>query len=125
MKPIQQLSLTEKAKFIHQLFPTQMPALIAYIKEFIQSVRLQERLYRKVWKAQGSDFDHWYAALGVIEGIVDRAPAKLATRPAYFARRLFTGPIALVSAYCVVRYAELPANTGSKFHLAVDLFIKP
>ena len=38
MKPLNKMNNVEKAKLLFELFPEEMPLLIAFIKEFTQSI---------------------------------------------------------------------------------------
>jgi hypothetical protein len=49
MKALNQFSNIEKAKLLHQLFPTEMPGLIDFVQGMCEAVQENEELNRAKW----------------------------------------------------------------------------
>ena len=121
MIPLNKMNNVEKAKMLFKLFPEEMPPLIAFIKEFTQSIIDDPSKL----KAKPIDQIHTTAFW---QGLVDNAKtkldlygSKLAKRSRLFSDQLFDGYNSIYACYCLHEYIRSDNYTNRKFRYAVLL----
>lgn len=121
MKPLEQLTNTEKAKILHGLFPKQIPALVQFIKSMSQTIREDERLRQQQLAEIFPDTAVSLAALQEVETKIDRYGDRLNNRASLFADQLFDGNAALYTIWCLRIYVTIQKHSNAKFTQAINL----
>jgi hypothetical protein len=50
MKPLDELTSREKAKLLHELFPSEIPGLIEFIQEICNTIHREEDIIKLEWE---------------------------------------------------------------------------
>nr|WP_288813122.1 hypothetical protein [uncultured Sphingobacterium sp.] len=125
MKPLENLTNTERARMLHQLFPHEIPALIEFTEGVCLAIIQEEKRHRANWDNGLFTFDYWLSLLvqvGQNIGVYGKAMGK---RSALFAEHLFSGHLAMVMAHAMYLYTTTRQHPNRKFTLAIDLLFHP
>ena len=114
----------EKARLLHQLFPSGIPQLLDYIQGMCDAIRSDEATNRKQWDAPFR-FELWLNILNDTERKMNRYGKKLHTSSRLFADQLFDGFTALYMVHCLRLYITTRQDPNPKFSAAIDLFFNP
>jgi hypothetical protein len=60
MKPLDELTSREKAKLLHELFPSEMPDLIAFIQEVCNTIQREKDILKLEWDNQLLSAEFWF-----------------------------------------------------------------
>ncbi|MES2454003.1 MAG: hypothetical protein V4594_00605 [Bacteroidota bacterium] len=124
MKSINQYNNVEKARTLHQLFPNEMKAFIAFTKAHAENTIAQKEELARQWDSEPFQFDFW---LTLAEEVIKKTKfynGKLVTNSKLFAEQLFDGYLAIYTNNCFDLYAK-QAECSNKFKQAITLFILP
>jgi hypothetical protein len=125
MKALQELTNSEKAKLIHQLFPQHIEDLISFIEGMCFTVQEKQEKGRRAWDNGFITFESWlYLAAGAQKQIASNRK-KMVRQSSVFASCLFTGYTSLFSIHCLVTYTAVRKHPDNKFTKAVELFFNP
>ena len=125
MKPLEQLINVEKAKLLHQLFPQEIPALLAYTSSLCSTILEEEQLLRSKWDNGLFTVEAWLSFVKEVGSKINRYGKRLYTQSRLFADQLFDGYLALYMVHCLTIYTTIRKHSDSKFVLAVDLLFNP
>ena len=125
MKALNQFSNIEKAKLLHQLFPTEMPGLIDFTQGMCEAVKENQDLNRAKWNNGLFSFDYWLSLAGNVHVATEKYGVRLHKNSNLFADQLFDGYLACFTIHCIVTYIAVRQHENSKFVKAVDLFFNP
>lgn len=121
MKALEELNNTEKGRLLMQLFPSHLPALVAYILTTCTELREQEQQLRKEWNSRSIvTADYWYSLVGQAEQLIGNSRFTLERNPTVFADQFFYGHLAVFTIDCICSYAET-VDTDDKFRKAIEL----
>lgn len=118
MKPINKMNNVEKAKLLHQLFPQEIPAFVAYVKRVCQTIKEDEDRERQKAEHAIIGFDFWLQLVGNTERIIDRHGEQLHKKARLFSDQLFYAQNALLMQYCLRLYIGTRRHSNQSF---VDL----
>src|SRR4051812_30173378 len=101
MKPLNKMNNVEKGKLLFELFPEEMPVLIAFIKEFTQSIvdDLAKLKVKPIDQIHTTEF--WQGLVNDAKGKLDLYGNRLAKRSRLFSDQLFDGCNSLYACYCL------------------------
>lgn len=123
MKPLAQLTAMQKATLLHELFPLEVPALLAYMKEVCSGINSYQEIIRQQWHSTWCTADYWFLLSENAGYIIDTYGNQLQKSSRLFARRLFKGYTALFTIGCIVKYASKRSN-NEPFIKAVELLFE-
>lgn len=125
MKPLNQLDNKGKARLLHQLFPTEMPALIDFVQQMCEVLKENENLNRAKWENRLFTFDSWLLLARQVQTQSEKCGQNLHRSSSLFADQLFEGYLACFTIHCIVIYATTRKHKESKFVKMVDLLFNP
>ncbi len=125
MKPLENLINVEKAKLLHELFPKEIPALLAYTGSMCLTIQEEEQLLRSKWDNGLFTVDAWLSFVKEVGNKINRYGQRLHTQSRLFADQLFDGYLALYMVHCLTLYTTLRKHDNPKFTLAIDLLFNP
>ena len=124
MKSLTMLINSEKAKLLHDLFPTEIPALLDFIYAWNQKLEIEKDAIRKDWGLGLISFDQWYSLSRQTADLLKRHRSNMTRSSRVFSDQLFFSYTALYVTDCIIKYADWESNSP-KFKLAVALLFKP
>ena len=123
MKPLNQLTSTEKARTLHRLFPKEIPALLNYLQQSCKDLSDNREQHRKNWGQEYFTFDAWLNLALQTDLLIEKHRDQLAKSCDVFADQLcFSYTVAFVNRG-IIQYAS-QICTDEKFKLAVELLYK-
>lgn len=124
MKSLTMLINSEKAKLLHELFPTEIPALLDFIDAWNHKLEIEQEAIRKDWELGLISFDQWYSLSLQTADLLKRHRSNMTRSSRVFSDQLFFSYTALYVTDCIIKYADWESNSP-KFKLAVALLFKP
>ena len=121
MKPLNKMNNVEKGKLLFELFPEEMPLLIAFIKEFTQSIVNDPAKLKVKPIDQIHTTEFWQGLVDNAKVKLDLYGNKLAKRSRLFIDQLFDGCNSLYACYCLHEYIRTDNYTNRKFRYGVLL----
>lgn len=125
MKPLENLINVEKAKLLHELFPQEIPALLAYTGSMCLTLQEEEQLSRSKWDNGLFTVDAWLSFVKEVGDKINRYGKRLHSQSRLFADQLFDGYLALYMVHCLTLYTTIRKHDNPKFTLAIDLLFNP
>jgi len=125
MKPLEQLINVEKARLLHQLFPQEIPALLAYTGNLCKTIQEEEQLLRSQWDNGLFTVDAWLSFVNEVGNKINRYGERLHTQSRLFADQLFDGYLALYMVHSLTQYTTIRQHDNHKFVQAIDLLFHP
>lgn len=125
MKPLEILINVEKARLLHELFPLEIPALLAYTGSLCTTIQEEEQLLRSKWDNGLFTVDGWLSLVEAVRAKIEKYGKRLHTQSRLFADQLFDGYMALYMVHCMTLYTTLRKHENPKFTLAIDLLFNP
>lgn len=125
MKAIDQLTNVEKGKLLHQLFPSEIPALLQYVQKMCSTIKENEQQQREKWEHGLFSFDFWLSLINDAEQKINRYGGKLYSNSGLFADQLFDGYLAMYVVHCLTVYTTVREHPDSKFTHAIALLFNP
>jgi len=123
MKAIQELTNTEKARLLHELFPTELSHFLEHLKEVCSDLQEHKEEYKAHWKGGFMSFDYWFALSVETPGILKRHTHNMKKSSRIFSEQLFFTYTYLFVNDRIIKYAD-KVSENEKFKIAVDLFYK-
>lgn len=120
MKSLEQLINVEKGRLLHEIFPSEMPALLQYIKEMCVFTDTNKDAIQARWTNGLLTCDFWFTLSFNVNRIIDKYDTKLTKSSRLFADQLFDGYTALFTVDCIVKYAN-SQEENMKFQNAVAM----
>lgn len=121
MKPLNKLNNVEKAKLLFELFPEEMPQLIAFINDCTQSIINDPGKLKAKPIDQIDTTEFWQGLVDDAKRKLDLYGNKLAKRSRLFSDQLFDGNNSLYACYCLHEYLRSNSYTNRKFRYGVLL----
>ncbi|QNL49732.1 hypothetical protein H8S90_23980 [Olivibacter sp. SDN3] len=121
MKSIDELTNTDKAKLIHQLFPEEIAPFLEYTLSFCENLIENKTAYESGWSSKSIiTFSFWLHLAHETKSLIKRLRYDMIKSRHVFAEQLCFNHNAIFFNECLVRYAKEKA-TNEKFKMAVDL----
>lgn len=121
MKPFHELSHTDKAKLLHELFPSEIPALLEFIQGMCAAIKEDQSRNRNSWDNAFITFDFWLELIEQAESVFAVYHSRLHTSSKLFAQHLFYGHICAFTIHCIRNYVTVKRHPHQKFVKAADL----
>lgn len=119
MKPLNNLSGSEKARLLHELFPNEMPLLLEDIKIFCENFRHNKEVYRSQWASGFMSFDYWQKLGEETAGILEKHTSNILRSSKIFSDQLYFTYTSLFVTDRIIKYAEYKSK-NEKFKLIVQ-----
>lgn len=120
MKALHNLTNTEKARLLHDLFPEEMPLLIEHLKQVCEDFNVNKEQYAKDWDSGFMGFGYWFSLSEETAGILKRHAFNMAKSSRVFSDQLFFTYTCLFVNDRIIKYAE-HISVNKKFKIAVEL----
>lgn len=124
MKSLTMLINSEKAKLLHDLFPSEIPALLDFIDAWNHKLEIEQEAIRKDWDLGLISFDQWYSLSRQTADLLKRHRSNMIRSSRVFSDQLFFSYTVLYVTDCIIKYADWESDSP-KFKLAVALLFKP
>jgi len=125
MKTLNKMTNVDKARLLHQWFPTQISSFVEFTEGMCKTIKQEEPLRRKKWTNGLISFDFWLHLVNNVQQAIQQYGSRLNVKSTLFADQLFDGYLAIYSAECLVQFANSIEADNKKFALAVNLFFNP
>ncbi|MCQ6958402.1 hypothetical protein [Mucilaginibacter aquariorum] len=125
MQPLRALNNVQKARLLHALFLSEIPAFLTYTQQLCTCMRENPEEVRKVWVNQLFGVDFWFSLAEEANRKIKQYHKQLEKSSAVFSDQLFDGYGALFLNHCLTTYAEKGELSDPKFKTAVDLLFNP
>ncbi|MDB5144564.1 MAG: hypothetical protein JWQ66_3277 [Mucilaginibacter sp.] len=122
MKALNQLTNTDKAKLLHELFPDEIPTLLADIQAVCAHLKANSEAYAKTWDFGLMSFDMWLQLAEQADKLIGKHRTNMVKSSKVFSEQLFHSfdyTVLFVNDR-IIKYAE-GKSENSKFKLAVAL----
>lgn len=123
MKAIEDLTNTEKARLLHDLFPAEIPLFLEHLKNVCNDFRENKEQYAKEWKSGFMGFDYWFSLSEETAGILKRHTHNMTKSSRVFSDQLFFTYTCLFVNDRIIKYADHKSVNG-RFKIAVSLIYK-
>ncbi|SDD66335.1 hypothetical protein [Pedobacter soli] len=120
MKPLTDLSGSEKARLLHELFPKEIPLLLADIKMFCESFKQNKEVFRSQWGDGFMSFDYWQNHSEETAGILRKHTFNMTRSSKVFSDQLYFTYTSLFVTDRIIKYAEHQSK-DEKFKLIVQV----
>jgi hypothetical protein len=120
MKPIHKLKLHHKIKFLHALFPAEIPSYLKFVRQYaIEVIDDQEEITR-VWSNQVIRIEYWVLLAQLAEARTKHYGESLQHCNRLFYKHMFKGKLSLFAIHCLTEYSNRE-DSSEKFKIAVSL----
>jgi len=122
MKAINQLTNTDKAKLLHELFPDEIPALLEDIQAVCAHFKANREAYAKTWDFGLMTFDMWLNLAEQADKLIGKHRTNMVRSSKVFSEQLFHSfdyTVLFVNDR-IIKYAE-DKSKSNKFKQAVNL----
>lgn len=110
MRPFIELSNAEKAKYFHQFFPREIPAIISWIEYIAAGIAANKEQALKDWNHKIISEKEWIELAGKVNTIIKEERALLTTDSQFFADQLFPAYMGIFSLYCIQQFINVTPN---------------
>lgn len=120
-KPLQSLTIVQKARILHVLFRSEIPEFLSYLNELTETVLNGAAHPPEVWKEQCTNIDLWFEMAENIQEKMARHQKVLYPDSKVFADKLFDEHSAKFCVYALNQYVALKKYSEPKFKPAIEL----
>ncbi len=120
MQPLKILNNVQKARLLHNLLYSEMPAFLAYLGETTAHTLTEAESVKQNWSAQLLSAELWLSLAEEVSRKLSRYGKDLQHSSPVFAEQLFSGYTALYTVQQLINYSE-QSDTEPKFTQAVEL----
>lgn len=118
MKPFDELTIIDKARLLHELFPDEIKGLIEFILQTANSLTIEPQKVKDNWGGKQFTADGWLILAKDIDSRIVKNFDALIRNKQRFSDQLFDGYTALLTMQCMLDYREVCKN--SKFIQAMQ-----
>lgn len=119
IQPLEKLDFIDRATLLHQLFPSEIPSLLQYVK--LLSSTVISDLKEAEWHNSNIPFDFWVSLAQDIYDLVKGHEEELSLNSKRFALLLFDGYKAVFTANCFRLYIDTQQLPNKKFAMIVQV----
>ncbi len=122
MKSLNQFTNTDKGKFLHELFPDEIPALLDDIQAVYANFKANKETYVKTWDFGLMSFDMWLQLAEQADKLINKHRTNMERSSKVFSKQLFHSldyTVLFVNDR-IIKYAE-GKSENNKFKQAVAL----
>lgn len=128
MRPLKEMTFEEKGIIIHQYFPDEIPALVAFFKHYAERIISDKGELREKWEdvPEGNiySFDVKQSLANEVKKIIETFGDGLVTNTKIFSTKLFRGNHAFFTDECLTAFLSEEKYEDPKFPLFVMLLFK-
>ncbi|PSK90844.1 hypothetical protein [Taibaiella chishuiensis] len=106
MKPLHNLDNTGKGRLLAELFPLEIPRIIAYMKEAYANMVNHEQQIKEGWTNGFITANFWYQNAAEVMKVLDKWKNPEVVSIRVFSDQLFHDLRAIYTIDCIVKYAE-------------------
>jgi hypothetical protein len=121
MKPLEELSNVQKGKLLFELFPSMIPALLAFAKSVAAIMQEQPEEEARRWQEELMTSEFWQSMATAIETAITKYDTRLTKSSRLFAVQLFDGYNAVFMQHVLYLFTEVRKSENEKFALAVKM----
>lgn len=118
LKPLKDMINSDKARLLHELFPDEMPKLLAHITKVCSDFEEHKEEYTKNWNDGFVPFNYWLSLSQETAKIIKQHGLTIAKSSRVFSDQLFYTYTFLFVNDRIIRYAE-QVSEDEKFKQAV------
>ncbi|MEP7129165.1 MAG: hypothetical protein ABI729_09870 [Chitinophagales bacterium] len=124
MKPLDKLTIVEKAKLLHELFPVDIISFIVFAKYYALVFIRDKIQVKQNWSAQDipTSFDYWQNLVTDAQKRIEKYEHRMSVQSNLFADQLFDGNTANYSIECLRRFAASDKCNNPNMSLAIHMF---
>ena len=122
MKPLSQLDNITRAKMLYELFPSEIPPFLEFMKAATENLLRDPDQIREKWNIPLFSVELWIRTATEINTAINKCGYKLSKSSRLFTDQLFDGYRALYSAHCLQQYVIHQTPENERFIQAVNLF---
>ncbi|MCF3109579.1 hypothetical protein LL912_12430 [Niabella sp. CC-SYL272] len=121
MKPLDQLDDIQRAKLLFELFPAEIPGLVAFITDRCRTIREDVRMNRASWDDPYLSFDSWLNKADKVWENLRHFDGLIAGSAKLFSEQLFDRLRVWFTAHCLRLYAHSGGYSNPKFATMIHL----
>jgi hypothetical protein len=120
MRRFQNMSVVDKAKLLHKLFPDEIIAFIVFEKFTATAFQRDKESHRKNWTAEKDfQFDFWLSIVDDAAERIHRYELELTKRSSLFADQLFDGYTYFFTLSCLEKFIQSDKCNSKKMAEAI------
>lgn len=123
MKALKDLTNTEKARLLHDLFPDEIPAFLENLDQVCCDFQTHKEEYAENWGEGFIPFNYWLSLSIETMKILERHKFNMKKSSRVFSDQLFYTYTSLFVNDRIIKYADQVCK-NEKFKLTVDLLYK-
>ncbi|MET4141942.1 hypothetical protein [Pedobacter sp. UYP1] len=123
MKSLHDLTNTERAKLLYDLFPAEMPCFLKDLTNVCEELKEQKEKYLKEWDCAPMTFDFWFSIVADIADMLKRHNFIMSKSSTVFSDQLFFKHYSFFMNDRIIKYADRKSE-NEKFKIAVNLLYK-
>jgi hypothetical protein len=124
MKALQNLTNTEKARLLYDLFPAEIPLFLEDLTRVCEDLKERKETYIKEWDCGLITFEYWFSIAENTADILKRHTFNMKKSSRVFSDQLFFMHNSLFVNDRIVKYADRKSK-NEKFKTAVNLLYQP
>lgn len=123
MKALEDLTNTEKARLLHDLFPEEVKMFLEHLDKICADLEEHKDEHLKKWNNGFMSFNYWLSLVNETAGILKRHQFSMVKSSRVFSDQLFFTYTSLFVNDRIVKYAD-HISQNQRFKMAVELFYK-
>lgn len=120
MKALQNLTNTEKARLLYDLFPAEIPLFLEDLTKVCEDLKERKEAYIQEWDCGLITFEYWFSIAENTADILKRHTFNMKKSSRVFSDQLFFMHNSLFVNDRIVKYADRKSK-NEKFKIAVNL----
>lgn len=122
MKTIEDLSIMDRARYLHRWFPDEIPALLDYVEVQLTKFQTEKPPALQTWVVALYTPERETEILAEVIGNIKSNSENIKRYAKLFAELVFHRLIYCYTVYCVIEFAKSRKPFNPRFCLAVELF---
>lgn len=124
MKALQDLTNTEKARLLHELFPAEISLFLDDLTKVCKDLKERKEAYLKEWECSFIKFEYWFSLVEQTADILKRHTFNMKKSSSVFSDQLFYMDTSFFVNDRIAKYADRKSK-NEKFKIAVNLLYYP
>jgi len=124
MKALQDLTNTEKARLLYDLFPAEISLFLDDLTKVCEDLKEQKEAYLKEWDCSFIKFEYWFSLVEITADILKRHTFSMKKSSKVFSDQLFYMDTSFFVNDRIAKYADRKCQ-NEKFKIAVNLLYYP
>ena len=122
MKTIEDLSIMDRARYLHRWFPHEIPTLLDYIEVQLTKFQTEKPPTLQTWVVVLYTAEREAEILAEVIDNIKTHDRDIKRYAKLFSEMVFHRLIYCYTVYCVIEYAKMRKSINPRFYLAVELF---